>query len=412
MKLKQIRVDGYKNLINCAVDLGDFNVLVGPNNSGKSNLLEAIQMLFCFCLADEKVRDMAFKGFAIRNWGTSVSHLKAFDGKPLSIGVTFETTFRNHVWITDYDFTVSRESRPGHKAQFLKETLRAKPSSRTGVPTTYICRDSTHLKIKGKRKRTIATDVPTFLAIRTIYPKFDGLPAELKKFIDGMMAIALTDILLMSPEMLRDAMGRRTSPEGFRISSFDLLATIDEIRQENRTYELFRETLVDILDVENLKFVAKDIPAPSDARHEKPASERVMYCYLKKRGDTYAHIAEYSDGTLAVVAILAALFSRRFGIPVLCVEELENCLHPSAIQRLLRFLQDNSPQWPVLITTHSPYVLNCVNPEDVNVALVDETGATHFEKVRNTKQLRDYLKSGLMSFGDMLPSNFADVLGK
>ena len=42
MKLKQIRVDGYKNLINCEVNLGDFNVLVGPNNSGKSQSLREI----------------------------------------------------------------------------------------------------------------------------------------------------------------------------------------------------------------------------------------------------------------------------------------------------------------------------------------------------------------------------------
>ena len=53
-----------------------------------------------------------------------------------------------------------------------------------------------------------------------------------------------------------------------------------------------------------------------------------------------------------------------------------------------------------------------MNPEDVNVAIVDEKGAAHFEKVHNTKQLRDYLKSGFMSLGDMLASNFEDVLGK
>ena len=45
MKLKQIRVDGYKNLIDCEVNLSDFNVLVGPNNSGKSNAIDALRLL-------------------------------------------------------------------------------------------------------------------------------------------------------------------------------------------------------------------------------------------------------------------------------------------------------------------------------------------------------------------------------
>ncbi|HIJ72393.1 MAG TPA: ATP-binding protein, partial [Planctomycetes bacterium] len=81
-------------------------------------------------------------------------------------------------------------------------------------------------------------------------------------------------------------------------------------------------------------------------------------------------------------------------------------LHPEAVDKLLCFLQDNSDRWPVLITTHSPYLLNGVKPTDVNVAVVDETGATHFEKVKNTRQLREYLSKSLMSFGDLLVNNY------
>jgi len=411
MKLKQIRVDGYKNLIDCVLNLGDFNVLVGSNNSGKSNFLEAIQMLFFFCLGDEKIRDMAFKGFPTRGLGTSICQISDFADRPLSVGVTFETHFDGSLWIVDYDFTVQRQTRPSGGAGFVEETLSAKPVSRTGVPTAYITRDLTHLKVKGKSKQKIASDIPVFSAMKTIYPEFTGLPSELKQFVDSVTAIALADILLVSPEMLRKALATKTPPEGFRISSFDILSTIDEIHQEEGGFELFKETVCNVLDIEDLKFTAHNIPAPSAASDEKP-TERVTYCYLKRQGHDYAHLAEYSDGTLAVVAIVSAIVSRQFTGPILLVEELENSLHPSALQRLLRFMQDHSQEWPILITTHSPYVLNCVNPENVNVAIVDERGATHFDKVENTKQLRDYLKSGFMSFGDMLASNFEDVLGK
>ncbi|MGO9147350.1 MAG: AAA family ATPase, partial [Desulfomonilia bacterium] len=34
-----IGIDGYKNLIDCDIDLHNLNVIVGPNNSGKSNFL-------------------------------------------------------------------------------------------------------------------------------------------------------------------------------------------------------------------------------------------------------------------------------------------------------------------------------------------------------------------------------------
>ncbi|GAG01306.1 unnamed protein product, partial [marine sediment metagenome] len=190
---------------------------------------------------------------------------------------------------------------------------------------------------------------------------------------------------------------------GLRVASFDLLFAIDEIYKNKKLYNIFQEAMCDILNLDDVHF---------EASYTKKGRKRVRALAIKTQGSDYADVAEYSDGTLAVAAILAALFSKKRDGPMLFVEELENCLHPSALEKLVRFLQDHAHKWPVLITTHSPYLLNCVNPEDVNVAIVDEKGAAHFEKVHNTKQLRDYLKSGFMSFGDMLASNFEDVLGK
>jgi len=416
MKLRQIRVDGYKNLINCVVDLGDFNVLVGPNNSGKSNFLEAIQSLFLFSFASEKTREAAFKGLpaSVRWFGTSIPHMKRHQDMSLNIGITFEMKIEPDLWTIDYDFSARRKHSQNGEPTFMKESLMAKPSSRTGVSTIYIDRDTERLFIRtktGKKERRIAGDISALTAIKTLYPEFDGLPSEMEIFIYAIETIALIDVFQISPDKLRESIGMKSPSQGFRISSFDFLAVIDEIHKDAAKYELFRQSVCDVLDIEDLKFVAKDIPKPSTDAFPKSAPERVMYCYLKRRGDTYAHIGEYSDGTLVVVAVLSAVLSGKNTGPILCIEELENCLHPAAVERLLRFLQDNAKEWPVLITTHSPYVLNCVNPEDVNVAVVDETGATYFKKVRNTKQLRDYLRSGFMSFGDMLVSNFEDVLG-
>ena len=166
------------------------------------------------------------------------------------------------------------------------------------------------------------------------------------------------------------------------------------------------------MDLEGAKFHANEHKLPSKDSQEKETIKRFRSFAIKRQGAGYAEITEFSDGTLAVACILSALLLVKREGPILCIEELENCLHPAALKKLLRFLQDHSDKWPVLITTHSPYLLNGVRPEDVNVAVVDETGATHFKKVKNTRQLRDYLKSGFMSFGDMLASNFEDVIGK
>ena len=47
MKIREVHISGFRSLWNVSItDLGDANVLFGENNSGKSNILEALETLF------------------------------------------------------------------------------------------------------------------------------------------------------------------------------------------------------------------------------------------------------------------------------------------------------------------------------------------------------------------------------
>jgi len=414
MKLKQIRIDGYKNLISCKVNLGDFNVLVGPNNSGKTNILEAVQMLFPICWGSGKLMQDVFSGLTPRFIGSSICHLDRYKKKPLTLGVSFETTFQRRRWEAEYEVTVQCAETTGGKSKpeigFRKEMLTAKPCSQTGPVTKYIERSADSPErfsisaASGKKlERKIGKTKSVIEAIESIFPEYEGLSKVLRSLTFDLMDIGVSNVFAVSPDGLRKTIDEEKAISGLRIASFDLLLAIDELYKNRKLYDLFRETMCYILNLDDIHF---------EASYTKKGRKRVRSLAIKTQGSDYADVTEYSDGTLAVAAILAALFSKKRDGPMLFVEELENCLHPAALERLVRFLQDHADKWPVLITTHSPYLLNYVNPVDVNVAVVDETGAVHFEKVHNTKQLRDYLKSGFMSFGDMLASNFEDVLGK
>ena len=45
MKLKSLKVNGYKNLIDCELNFENLSILIGANNSGKSNVLEVFSFL-------------------------------------------------------------------------------------------------------------------------------------------------------------------------------------------------------------------------------------------------------------------------------------------------------------------------------------------------------------------------------
>lgn len=409
MKLKQIRVDGYKNLIDCEVNLSDFNVLVGPNNSGKSNFLESFRILDGICFGNDTIREFLLSGLIPKTrLSVSICHLEAHENKPLTIGINFEILIKQKKWNVDYEIKV-KCSRTKSQRGVLEERLTAKIVGRKGPRTEYILRNEKELivYINGTKKapHTISANNISLQAIRSLYPDNEGLAPEFKHFYKAISQIAGMRTFAFSPQGLREKFDEEQSIKGWRISSFDLLLILDKLKKKAKYLNLFKETMCDILDLEEVHFEAENIKLSPDQKGGK-LSKRSRYLFIKRGSNDWSWFQEYSDGTFIVAAILASLFSEEDKGPILCLEELENCLHPAAIEKLLRFLQDNADKWPVLITTHSSYLLNGVNPEDVNVAVVDETGATRFKKVKNSKGLQNYLNKSLMSFGDLLVDNY------
>jgi len=413
MKLKQIRVDGYKNLINAVLDLGDFNVLVGPNNSGKSNMLEVIQMIWPICFGDDKLRQGIFSGMTPPSrGGSSLCHIGPYINKSLKIGLTFDINGNENIWKVDYDLEIQCKPRT-EKAEdvgFISEILSAKNPSATGPASKYIKRYDKTLEIVGV-KHPISKDISSLSALKSLYPDYKKLPLEMRHFVEAIYNVGNTNIFAVSPANLVKSIDSEKDIRGLRISSFDLPFAVDKIKEKGEYYELFKETLCDILNLKDVRLEAVVPPLQNGKEKEGQTNKKMRFLMVKKTEDGFCLIDECSDGTFTAAAILAGVISIGPSKPIVCIEEPENYLHPTALEKLLRFLQDHADKWPVLITTHSPYLLNCVkNVEDISVAVVDDNGATNFKKVENTKQLRDYLKSGFMSIGDMLVSNFEEVL--
>lgn len=67
-----------------------------------------------------------------------------------------------------------------------------------------------------------------------------------------------------------------------------------------------------------------------------------------------------SDGTLRALGILAAIFQGSNGtrVPLVAIEEPEVALHPAAAGVLLDGLRETSQFTQLLVTSHSPDVLD------------------------------------------------------
>jgi len=113
---------------------------------------------------------------------------------------------------------------------------------------------------------------------------------------------------------------------------------------------------------------------------------------------------EISDGTLRSLALLATLFDPRSRLTL--VEEPENSLHPWVIRQFVeacRQVRDKQ----VILTTHSPTLLDCLEPHEV-VVVSREDGYTRLRRLSDlapetvglwrdgTAKLSEMLDAGLV----------------
>lgn len=99
-----------------------------------------------------------------------------------------------------------------------------------------------------------------------------------------------------------------------------------------------------------------------------------------------------SEGTRRITAILALLM-RDPAPSLLCIEELENGLDPWTVKVILRHLQDAADRGTqVLLTTHSPWVLDDVPMESI-LLVRRRNGDTQYEHFASLDEVKAFSSS-------------------
>lgn len=98
-----------------------------------------------------------------------------------------------------------------------------------------------------------------------------------------------------------------------------------------------------------------------------------------------------SDGTLRILAFITALYS---GTSLAVLEEPENCVHPHLLESLVSLMRGAPCQ--VIVTTHSPYLLDHVKPEEVLVVEKEgtETKVKGLTGTSELKAVKEFLEEG------------------
>ena len=125
-----------------------------------------------------------------------------------------------------------------------------------------------------------------------------------------------------------------------------------------------------------------------------PREGKGIYFELTDGGNLVS-ASQVSDGMLLVLAYLTIL-----NLPqpprVLLVEEPENGIHPKRLHDVLSILRDLSlaseqSQCQVILTTHSPYVVDLFQPEEVTLCQKTADGSVAVHRLSESQAVREQL---------------------
>lgn len=362
--LTRISLRNYKSIAACDVQPAQLSFLVGPNGSGKSNFIDALRFVA------EALRSSL--DHALRDRGGIQEVRRRSGGHPNHFGVRLD--FRLQDSSGSYAFLVGAKERGGFTIQKEECTVFG-PGL---VPHHYEVQD-------GNVVESSVSPAPAAVNDRLYLVNVSGV-AAFRPLYDALAGMGFYNL---NPEAIRDLQppdpGELLKRDGSNLAS--VLAALEAGSPE-------RKARIE-------EYLAKVVPGTVGVASLPVGPKETLQFRQEVRGSHHPWkflASNMSDGTLRALGVLVALFQtgsngstvRR----LVGIEEPEVALHPAAAGILTDALRDASEQTQILVTSHSPDLLDDeAIPVDSILAVVSEHGETRIGPLDETGRavLRDHL---------------------
>jgi predicted ATPase len=367
MRLRQLVASRYSSLRDVTLPIKDLNVLIGVNASGKSAILDSLRFL------KEGVHEGDFSS-PVRRRGNLV-HL-AWKGQA-AFQMTLETRFSGDIdgelrWVVKFE-------KRGFDFVVLEERVnRYAP----GGPPSELLRvnEGQGSWWSGNKQEVVPVNVAPTTCTLAKAAADDSFPA--RQIADVIKKWSFFDPV---PELIRrgtavfegDTLGLDRFGRGLPVILYEL--------KENDPSAFDRV----------LSATRAVLGMPEKLEVRKDEEEERFYFVQYEKGLSFpVHQLGASAGTLRVLALMTALYGGKESATLVAIEEPENYVHPAALQVLAENIREASPATQIIITTHSPLLLNYFSPEDVFVVKRSENGT-----VVNPEQHPDAVRKALEESG-------------
>lgn len=371
--LSKFSVQGFKSLPDASVELGAFNVFIGANGSGKSNLLEALGVIGAAAFGSVEPETLRYRG--VRP-GLPSLYKSSFRGRAFRRIITMEA------------------SSPGSSYRVGLDNPITSPSPKWRIASERLVDDGHEVMTRAPRGCRLYAPNGTIERIR---PQPDQTVAKLalSRRDDVTQARALVEelegyaIYAPTTPVLRGIAREEVSREPVGLTGGGLPEAVKElIDRADGTLGPF--DLDDVWEMIEWAEEMSAVPAPqasvSPAVKTTPVVLRFRDRFMRAERNTLSAY-DASEGALYVLFLLT-LVSHKRAPRVFAIDNFDHSLHPrlaSALTRLVadQVVRDGTQQ--VLATTHSPLVIDGLNLRDERIRLFsvdrDRTGATQVKRV-------------------------------
>jgi predicted ATPase len=159
-----------------------------------------------------------------------------------------------------------------------------------------------------------------------------------------------------------------------------------------------------------LKQIAAKIPGLQQIQTEESRDGRLLLSFNQQGFTDPFYAQQMSDGTLKVFAYLLLLADPN-PPPFICIEEPENGLHHKLLESLAvefrAHARNNRSQSQVFLTTHQPYLVDALNPEEVWVLRKGKDGFSTVARASEVMAIKELVAEGL-PLGGLWYSEYLD----
>jgi len=371
--LQQVQIKNYKNIASAVVDMKPLTVLVGPNGAGKSNFIDAL--MFVADSLNYSVR------LAFANRGGIAAVRRRSGGHPTHVGMRFRIEFPNNS-MADYSFEIAAKRQKNRVPSFRIDRERC-------VVQPFMKRLVEFEIEKGKFVKRVSGIRPRVEPDRLALTLLSGVE-EFRPVYDFLTDIRRYNV---RPERLRElqdidpAEGWTLNPDGSNAAS-----VLRRLRNEDE--ELYERIC---------RFLSAVVPGVESVEPKILEQKEKLEFRQQMKGQKHPWsfgALNMSDGTLRVLGILLAVYQPG-NAPMIAIEEPESTIHPAAAEVLMDILIDGSHRSQMLLTTHSPDILDNKRLSDSQMLVVEsKEGAARITPL--TQNVREMVRERLYTPGELL----------